>query len=346
VTSVSVHGGGVGSLTIASLLSRQGWHVVLLDAPRRPPPALVLNQVAQDLLTDVFGPGPLEGGHVIEERRVRWGPGSPEAVVPAGSVAIEGQVLLDRLRSRVDADTTPGSDDSSSWVVDGTGRAGTGNAPTPAPRPFRTVFGRRCVLQAEVSLSGDSSSSRVETVEGGWVHLAPLSVDRAVVQAMVPAAPADPGAALRMMTSATAAIRHATGEWLGDVTVFPAAPGLSDVVCGPGWISVADAAVSVDPISGFGTAWALRGGILGAAVLAAVESGLPDKECLQHYSDRLRAAMIDHVDRCLELYAAAAFSTPAWKEELQLMASVRDAYRRPAHARFGYQLNGFRLERL
>lgn len=305
----------------------------------------MLNQVAQDLLADVFGPGTLEGGHVIEERRVRWGPGSREAVVPAGSVAIEGQVLLDRLRSRVDTDTAAGSDDSPTWVVDGTGRAGTGDGPAPVPHALRTVFGRRCVLQAEVSLVGDAGSSRVETVEGGWVHLAPLSVDRAVVQAMVPAAPADPRASLRAMTSATAAIRHVTGESLGDVTVFPAAPGLSDVVCGPGWISVADAAVSVDPISGFGTAWALRGGILAGAVVEAVRVGLPEEECLGHYSNRLRAAAIDHVDRCLELYGAA-FSTAAWKEELQRMASARDAHRRnhPA-ARFRYRLDGFRLER-
>jgi len=42
----------------------------------------------------------------------------------------------------------------------------------------------------------------------------------------------------------------------------------------------------------------------------------------------------------------AAFSTLAWKKELQLMASARDAHRRRhSPARFGYQLNGFRLER-
>ena len=342
---VSVYGAGVGSLTVASLLSRQGWHVVLLDAPRRPPPALVLNQVAQDLLADVFGPELLEDGHVIEERRVRWGSGSREAVVPAGSVSIEGQILLDRLRARLDLEATPGSDDSPSWVVDGAGRAGTEEGLAATRRASRTVFGRRCVLQAHVSLVGDSRSSRVEAVEDGWVHLAPLAVDRAVVQAMLPAAPADPEAALRVMTSATAAVRHAIGGWLGDVTVFSAAPSLSDVVCGPGWISVADAAVSVDPISGFGTAWALRGGILGAAVIEATRSRLPEEECLQHYSDRLRAAVIDHVDRCLDLYGAA-FSTLAWTEELQRMASARHAHRqRHPPARFGYRLNGFRLER-
>lgn len=208
------------------------------------------------------------------------------------------------------------------------------------------MFGRRCVLQADVSLVGCSGSAQVETVENGWIHMAPLGVDRAVVQAMVPAAPADPEAELRVMTSATASVRHAIGEWLGDVTVFPAAPALSDVVCGPGWISVADAAASVDPVSGFGTAWAIRGGILGAAVVEAAWSGLPEEECLQHYSDRLRAAVLDHVDRCLGLYGAA-FSTPAWKEELQLMASALDAHRRRhPPARFGYRLNRFRLERL
>lgn len=335
---VSVLGAGIGSLTAASLLARQGWDIVVGDAPRRPPPALVLNEIAQRLLDDVFGPGLLDDGHLIEDRRARWGPGSAEAVVATRSVAIDGAVLLARLRSRISADEHPRPAAGPTWVIDGTGRESQAGA--------RTAFGRRCVVQAQVSLfDRRCRTSWTETVADGWVHLAPLSSGRGVVQAMVPVAPADPASALMTMIAATDSIRRQVAGGPDGARVLPAAPGISSPVCAPGRISVADAAVSVDPISGFGTAWALRGGILAAAVIDAVSSGLPEDECLGHYSDRLREAVAAHVDHCLRLYGAA-FSSPAWKEELALMASARlaEGPRRPP-TRFGYRLNGFRLER-
>ncbi|MDQ4098529.1 MAG: hypothetical protein M3144_11770 [Actinomycetota bacterium] len=337
---VSVRGAGIGSLTAASVLSSRGWHVEVRDVPRRPPPALVLNEITRALLGDVFGPDLLIGGHALGDRRVRWGPASTEVCVPTASVAIEGGVLLDRLRRRVTVGEGTEPAHPADWVIDGTGRSGAG------PRQ-RRAFGRRSVIQAEVSLAEKtpSRSSWVETVDDGWVHVAPVAASRAVVQAMVPVAPADPASTLEGMAAATKNISRQIGGWRGNVSLFPAAPTLAVPLCGPGWLAVADAAVSIDPLSGSGTAWAVRGGILAAAVIDAVRSGQPEDECLRHYADRLHHALADHVARCLDLYRAA-FSTLDWREELAIMASTMAALGGHRSAQpFTYRLNGFRLER-
>lgn len=326
----SVLGAGVGGLTTASLLSRQGWDVDIRDTMRRPPPALVVNELAEALLHDVFGPGILDGGHLLEERRVRWGPGAAQVVVPTRSVAIDGALLLARLRSR----SGGGGRGTPDWLVDGTGRDGN-----------RIAFGRRSVIQVGVTLTtGSRGSSWLESVEDGWLHLAPLGGRRAVLQVMVASPPCDPAGDVARMVAATADIKDQVEGLAGEPAVFPAEPSLSSQVCAPGRISVADAAITVDPLSGFGTGWALRGGILAAAVIDACASGLPEHECLHHYGGRLGQAMVEHVDRCLRLYGQA-FSTIAWKEELSRMASARAAMAAMSPpASFAYRLNGFRLE--
>lgn len=336
--SVTVLGAGVGSLTAASLLSRSGWSVELREVPRSPPPAVVLNELTQALLGDLFGPDVLAGGYPLDERRVRWGHGAEEACVPTHSVALDGAVLLGRLRAQVAGDTSPIN--RADWLIHGTGRGGAGGWP-------RRTFGRRAVLQAEVRLARtDCRSSWIETVADGWVHLAPIGLDMGVVQAMVPRAPADAAQTLERMTAAAVGISREVGEWRGGVSVFAAAPSVAVPACGPGRISVAEAAISIDPLSGSGTAWAVRGGILAAAVLDAIASGLPEDECLGHYSDRLDVAVGEHVDHCLRVYSSA-FSTPEWDRELDLMAEGRREHQRSrSPAALTYRLNRFRLERV
>jgi flavin-dependent dehydrogenase len=254
--------------------------------------------------------------------------------VPVTAAAIEGGVVVERLLDRLPATTHGGPPPD--WVVDAT---------TPPDHDRRLVFGRRCVVQAEVPLQAKATSTAwIETVRDGWVHVAPVAPDRAVVQCMVPGRPSDPAATLGRMIAATAGMAGRIGPPEGTAVVFGAAPTLTVPCCAPAWIAVADGAVSLDPLSGLGTAWALRGGILAAAVIDGISSGLGEAECLGHYTARLREALHSHVEHCLRLYGAA-FSTPAWNDELRLMAWALETqrHRHPPEA-FGLRLNGLRLE--
>jgi hypothetical protein len=247
-----------------------------------------------------------------------------------GAAAVDGRLLVDRLRARLRSRAGAGA--APAGVIGGGGGV-------RAPNGGRRVrFGKRCVIQGDLPAGGDEA--RIVTVPGGWVHVAPVSAERGVIQGMVPAMPSDPAATLAAMTDAAG---------LGDdppaaVTVFPAAPALTVPPCAPGWISVADGAVSLDPVSGLGTAWALRGGVLAAAVVEAIASGLDAGACLGHYEARLREALYDHVERCLAVYQAA-FSSPAWRAELDAMAGAlaRERAHHPP-AEFDLWLNGLRLE--
>lgn len=320
---VAVTGGGVGVLTGAALLARGGCRVTVSEDRSTARPVLVLNEVTQALLDDLWGPDVTAGAHAVTQRRVRWG-GAPEAVVPVRAIVIDGGTLVARLRARV---PDAGHDqEAPAWIIDGT-------------RPIhRATFGRRCVLQAEVAAGGHEVA--ITTVAAGWLHVAPVSNSAGVVQAMVPSPPPDPDMALAAMLR-EAGFAHRP---IGPVAVFPAAPAITEPPCRPGWISVADGAVRVDPLSGSGTAWAMRGGILAAAVVEAVDSGLAVEAGLGHYEARLRQALCDHVEQCLSLYGAA-FDTPAWREEIGFMTrALADQRRRHPPVDYNLRLNGLHLE--
>lgn len=333
---VAVAGTGVGSLTAAVLLARRGWDVAVPPAPPVPRPTLVLNEVALALLADVWGPEVTAGAHPITHRRVRWG-AEPEVVVAVNAVAIDGLTLVDRLLARV-RPAEPGIPD---WVIQGLRGPNAVTGTTESTAAGRRVeFGRRCVLQAEVPLDGTEAT--ITTVPDGWIHTAPVGGGRGIVQCMVPARPHDPDATMARMT--------AVGGW-GPVSVFPAAPALTEPPCAMGRISVADGAVRLDPLSGLGTAWALREGILAAAVVDAIDRGMAPGPCLDHYEARLREALYDHVGQCLRLYSAAfassasSASSPAWPTEIAGMAEALASERqRHPPASFGLRLNGLHLE--
>jgi len=103
-----------------------------------------------------------------------------------------------------------------------------------------------------------------------WTFLAPIGPRRALVQAMVPGPVHDPVRLLGRLLHETGLDAQLAGA-PATATVVPAAPRLLAPPCGPGWFAVGAAAVQFDPLSGSGTAQAVRTAILAAAAIEAIE---------------------------------------------------------------------------
>jgi len=105
-----------------------------------------------------------------------------------------------------------------------------------------------------------------------WTFLAPIGPRRALVQAMVPGPVHDPVRLLGDLLHETGLDAQLAGA-PATTTVVPAAPRLLAPPCGPGWFAVGAAAVQFDPLSGSGTAQAVRTAILATAAIDAIERG-------------------------------------------------------------------------
>ncbi|WP_030203785.1 hypothetical protein [Streptomyces sp. NRRL S-87] len=190
------------------------------------------------------------------------------------------------------------------------------------PEPER-VAGRRRLLAgtAPLRVGADERTAVLGTAEGGWAHLTPLGCGAALVQAMVPGPAGDPVALLARLAAETglgALLRRPPRS----ATAIPAAPLLHPSPAtapagdAPGRLLVGAGAIRYDPLSGTGTAQALRTGILAAAVVdAAARGSAPPRALCAHYAARLRAAYAEHQRSCARLYGSA-FPGPAWSDEL------------------------------
>lgn len=105
--------------------------------------------------------------------------------------------------------------------------------------------------------------------------------------------------------------------------------------------------MSLDPLSGEGTAHSIREAILAAAVIRAIDNGGNAPDLLSHYETRMIAAFRRHLEVCLEFYRTG-YGGDWWTSECRAVekgiawcrCQIRD--RIPFH----YRLNGFELEPL
>lgn len=358
-----VIGTGVAGLSCAQLLACQGWEVEVCKSRSRPAPTLVLNDITCGLLCDIWQAGNelLDGSHILNERKVVWGLGGTVSTVVQRSVVIRGDRLVERLLRRLGHNGQVRMDDSPtrmheladvgstvqeevSWVIDASGRVAHIAKILGAAK--RHLFGRRRVIGIEVLLAEASERDTcwIETVPDGWLFLAPLGKDQALLQVMVPVVPKEPKLVLTDLLDQTRIIKTQIANILDPALVFEAYPQISDPLCGPGWSAVGDAAVSFDPICGDGTGYALRGAILAAGVIDGIISGLPRSDCLGHYTLRLRKALLSHLKECLKYYSVA-FSSPVWEAEVEFMEKTfpYDEYHTVDTESFAYRLRDFRL---
>jgi flavin-dependent dehydrogenase len=161
---------------------------------------------------------------------------------------------------------------------------------------------------------------------------------------MVAHVAADPGAQLEAMLAETRLIAPLLRETPRAPAVARAAPRLRDELCRPGWIAVGDEALSLDPLCGDGTGYALREAIVAAAVVRRIDDGLPAAEALDHYRTRLQRTLAAHLRGCVAFYRDAPFAG-AWETELAAMERGRRALENAVAARpeATLHLRGFEL---
>jgi len=144
----------------------------------------------------------------------------------------------------------------------------------------------------------------VEAMEHGWLYAAPVAADRAVVWLVSDADLLLRGGS-RGCESMTRQVRGSleisrwlrewrlreTGEW----RVRNASVGGLDRAGGDGWIAVGDAALSLDPLSSSGIAFALLSGLHGGTAVAKCLNG--EANMLTSYAHLLAQAAKSHMEQ-------------------------------------------------
>ncbi|MFD6112357.1 hypothetical protein ACFWG0_19895 [Streptomyces yangpuensis] len=330
MTLVEIAGSGLAELTCARLLAARG-HRVRLAPPQPPrPPAqpaqptgaagagagarpLLLTGPTLELVAQLWGDGLLDGGWPLTHRHARWGAEPSPARFPQPGRAVDGSVLAARMRERLGAGDLSG--EPPSWTV----------TAAPGERAAHEQTGRRRLLAgtAPVRRPRDQDTARLDCTGLGWLHLTPLGQDACLVQAMVPGPAADPAGLLARLLAESALgsrLRRPprTAVALAAAPRVRLAPAVPPVAGRGGLLVVGAGALRQDPISGTGTAQALRTAILAAAVIDAAAAGTSARALCAHYANRLRAAFHDHLATCLRLYPTA-FGSGAWRDEIDAM---------------------------
>jgi len=215
------------------------------------------------------------------------------------------------------------------WVIDASGR-GVQFAKILGG-VVRRSYGRRCVISTEALLvrESDRNTCWIESLPDGWLFLAPVEDGHAVLQAMVSRTPTDPSSVLLGLLEQSMMREICVINSDHPVQSFDAAPQISEPLCGPGWIAIGEAAVSLDPVCGDGVGYATRGAALAAGVINGIGSGLSPEDCFSHYRQRLCNTFSAHLRSVLNYYNNA-FSSLAWQSEIETM---KDGFKRYADAR-------------
>ncbi|MFC8451443.1 hypothetical protein [Kitasatospora sp. NPDC057223] len=312
--TVTLAGSGLAELTCARLLAERGHRIRLPAREPAGPRPLLLNAPTLELFRSLWPEDPaalLPGAVRLTGRLVGWGAGTAPRRLAQPALLVDGTALAARLAALL-ADRCSGAGPHD-WLV----------TAAPGGQP---AAGRRRLLAGEALLARgvDERTARLECTTLGWLQLTPLGDGRALLQAMVPGPVERPAALLaRLLAGSRLAplLRRAPNsaaavEAAPRLHPAPAtAPAAAAAGPAPGRLVVGAGAIRYDPLSGTGTAQALRTAILAAAVIDSAARGTPPGPLCTHYTARLAAAFREHLDRCAALYGEA-FPWPAWQDEI------------------------------
>lgn len=239
---------------------------------------------------------------------MRWGGDAP-AAQPEPAFAMRAADLAARLAARLPARLTAVPEGDFDWVIDARRAA-----------PHARCFGRRTARTASAVLrpGADLRTCLMEAVPGGWLFLLPLGGENAALQFVTPG-PAPPPDEVLGSSRLVAAALAAAGPWSPPLAAMAAA---TLPAAAPGWLALAEAALSFDPIAGDGVGHALRGVVLAATTLDELAKGAPAAPALARYDATLRAAMAHHLGLCVRHYRAAAPGA-VWHDEIAAMEQGR-----------------------
>jgi flavin-dependent dehydrogenase len=351
-------GNGIAGLSCARLLANIGWEIEVWGKHKLFSPTLILNQITCNLLQDIWqlDRSFWDSLQHLHERRVCWGTDGAVFRMTESSAVIEGNLLSDLLLTHLYKydiqvqfqelslviDNLELLKTEFAWIIDAGGRQSA--IAQQLGSGHRYVFGDRCLISQEVEIADSTLNDIywIETVTGGWLFLAPLSKNKAVLQAMVPLISGQPSDQLAILLKKSRYIRSHIVQLLGSIVIFAAYPQILKPLSGDQYLAVGDAAFSVDPVSGDGTGYALRGAILATSVIDAIASGMSSGEALKHYSMRLEKAFDTHLQHCLEYYLNG-FTNTLWQGENEKMQKVRQLWNPSRNENFTHTLTGFKL---
>lgn len=356
---VLVIGNGIAGLSCARLLVNHGWEIEIWGKHKLFSPTLILNQITCNLLQDIWQ---LDRSfwnslHLLHERRVCWGNRGGILSMAEPSAVINGNLLINRLEKHllnkhhhqiqfqelpVSIDNLRDRQSEFTWIVDAGGRQSALAQKLGAGH--RYTFGNRCMLAQEVMLndSVEENIYWIETVPEGWLFLAPLGDNRAILQGMIPLISGQPASILANLLKQTRHIQDCISQLSESFAIFAAFPQILQPLSGNKHLAVGDAAFSVDPISGDGTGYAIRGAILATSIINAIASGLSSSDCLEHYTLRLEKAFDAHLQQCLEYYLKA-FTSSLWQWEIEKMQKTRKLWNPRKNESFTHTLKDFQL---
>ncbi len=282
---VRVTGDGVAGLVSTILLQRAGLRVELVPTPRRMLPTLLLPVSTVQLFRDVLSvPDFLAGQPRVTERIVRWGDGATQTFEHDGIVVAE-ELLLAEL-AKLAAPTA-------SLVQPDFRIQAQGEIPSESIRS---------AWQIDITLPPDFASCVMEAVNEGWLFLLPGTKLLAV---------GDKPAHLLAQSQLIAPMLLSSGAAKGP---FNVAPRLHDELTRERELRCGSAAATLDPISGGGTAYALREAILAAAVVRGIAEGGDAPSLLAHYEDRVTSSWDLHIKQARGFYANVSLG-PWWEAQ-------------------------------
>ena len=367
IGQVLILGKGIAGLCCAKLLAQQGWAVELWGAESKTRQILVLNEITCWLLQDIFQDHVgtyIRTSHQLNQRNIIWDNKASKTTVAQPSVVINNAELTKHLLENLIHDPSLAIKQSPNcnfseissravefdWVLDATGRS------AYFAKKFGAITkhsGKRCILSTEVPLAriNDPHNFWIEAIPDGWFFLAPLNSQGALLQLMLPTRPQQSIAVIKKFLQKTNYIQKqisytniSTPPVVLDAFPQILHPFFGMTSVGLRWLAIGSAAFAVDPISGDGVGYAIRSAILAASVVSGITSGLPLKQCLQHYNQRLYSAFLTHLKACLKYYDSK-FSSLAWLDEINLMKNVLNlsSSRKLTQANYIYKLEHFHL---
>jgi flavin-dependent dehydrogenase len=359
---ILVIGNGIAGLSCARLLANRGWEIEIWGKQQLFSPTLILNQITCNLLQDIWqlDRSFWDSLHLLHERRVGWGKDGEVLNMAEPSAVINGSLLSDRLWTHllekyhdqvhlhelpVSIDNLLDRQNEFTWIIDAGGRQSV--IAQKLGSGHRYAFGDRCILSQEVQLTNSAQEDIywIETVPEGWLFLAPLGNNKAIFQAMVPLISGETSDLLTILLKQTRYIQNYIAELSASIAIFAAFPQILRPLSGNKYLAVGDAAFSVDPISGDGTGYAIRGAILATSTINAIASGLSNSDCLDHYILRLEKAFDAHLQQCLEYYLKG-FTSSLWQREIEKMQTTRTLWNPIKNRVFTHTLKDFQLVRL
>lgn len=326
--SVLIRGEGVAAACCAHLLRKAGIAVRIEPTSRPTVPALLVSEPALALMRDVFDrPTLLADRPRVRRRVVAWGEGAP-TTLPHGGVAISEADLLDGLRAPDAPDDTPPAD----FVIHAAG--------APPDGAERRRFGSRMAASAKVRLRdpSDADACWIESAADGWLFLVPGEDGAAWLLAV--------GGSCEDMLAHSRAIGPRVQLDEPGARGFDSSPRIVTPTYGDGWLACGATAIGFDPICGDGTAQAVRGAILAAAVVTGIAEGGDKAALLRHYDLALTASLRRHLMLCTDFYRSGGDGA-WWRGALDDLKAGHDGCtERLAHAGDpAYELMGFRLRR-